>query len=162
MTCVERDDWDSLQATADPYDRAHSVRDGANMLIPAGMSVRGKEVPVKALNAKPRLYPACYMVAGKVSFETAAEKLHEAQKRLASDSGPAYAIDLAPAAAHQNKAMAHYESMFGKDAAADVRNARLSKDSRTRKEKRNDDLANKWASAHGVDLSSGSGGRSRD
>lgn len=162
MTCVERDDWNKLEATTDPYDRAHSVRDGANMLIPAGMSVRGKEVPVKALNAKPRLYPACYMVAGKVSFETAAEKLHEAQKRLASDGGRKSQFDLAPAHVHHNKAIAQYESMFGKDAAADVRNARLSKDSRTRKEKRNDDLADKWAAAHGVDLSEGSGRRGRD
>jgi hypothetical protein len=132
------------------------------MLIPAGMSVRGKEVPDKSVNAKPRLYPPCYMVAGKVSFETAAEKLHEAQQRLASEGGRKGQVDLAPAHVHYNAALALFESLRSKQAASDVRNAVLSRDTRTRQEKRNDDLANEWAAAHGVDLSPGSRGGGRD
>lgn len=163
MTCVPKGEWGTLVETRDPFDRAHSVRDGANMLVPAGKTDRGVSKPVQSLRAKPRLYPACYMTSSGISFETAEDLLHEKRVRaLHGDTRPVAVIQIMPASVTHQSAVALYESMFGPQKGQKMRNANISRDNRSRREKRDDSIANKWASAHGVDLSARSGGKGRD
>lgn len=168
MTCVERDDWDTLVPTNDPFDRAHGVRDGANMLVPAGKTIRRRDVPVKSLDAKPRLYPACYMKSAGYSFETAEEKLGERRKAM-DGWGPEEIVSQRTMKAHVEHALASLESRiavsddagFKERSRASEARRKLRKciasDSRTRKERRADSAADRWALERGVDLRLGGG-----
>lgn len=170
MTCVERDDWDTLVPTNDPYDRAHGVRDGANMLVPAGKTARGVDKPVKALDAKPRLYPECYMTNAGFSFETAEEKLDE-RRRAMDGFAPREIVNIPTVKAHVERALAELESRLdaGKSSSSLDRNAAsqalrklrkciYSDDDRTDEERAADRMADEWAAARGVNLSPGTGG----
>lgn len=170
MTCVERDDWDTLVPTNDPFDRAHSVRDGANMLVPAGKTVRGVDKPVKALDAKPRLYPDCYMTNAGFSFETAEEKLDE-RRRAMDGFAPREIVNVPTMKSQVERALAEIESrMSSKDgpgtrashaaseARRKLRSCIYSDDDRTDEERAADRMADEWAAARGVNLSPGAGG----
>lgn len=173
MTCVPRDDWGTLRATKDPYDRSHSTRDGA-MLIPAGVTVRGVDKPSPGLDAKPRLYPDCYMTNAGYSFETAEEKLAERRKRL-EGWAPREISSQASMASHVHEALHRLERTLDAAPGATIREQwraatakkRLRKcispgDDRTPQERANDALADQWAASRGVDLSARSGGGGGD
>jgi hypothetical protein len=173
MTCVERDDWDTLVPTNDPYDRAHSTRDGL-MLLPAGVTVRGVDKPAAGLDAKPRLYPKCYMRAAGYSFETAEEKLDDRRRALHGEA-PQWVASRRTMKSYVEHALAHLESRIAAPEGANHRDQvraaeaqrKLRKciapgDDRTDEERENDAVADKWASARGVNLSPGSDGESRD
>lgn len=144
VTCVERDDWSTLQPTRDPYDRAHSVKDDARMLIPAATRRGRTVVSNKDLRASPRLYPACYMTSAGVSFETAFEWLAEAEAGLNGVPGIGYTA-VAEVVKSSLAQMSHSKQKH------DAIRAKTS-DGRTKKEMAADRAADRWASAHGVDL----------
>ncbi len=145
MTCVPPDDWSRLQATRDPFDRAHSVRDDAtNMLVPAATR-RGRSVAVnKDLRAVPRLYPKCYMTSAGVSFETAYEWLAEAEAGLHGVPGMGYTA----VAAIVKATLAKLPDSKQKHDAMRAK----SSDGRSKKEMAADRAADRWAATHGVDL----------
>lgn len=173
MTCVPRDDWGTLRTTSDPYDRSHSTRDGA-MLIPAGVTVRGVERPTPGLNAKPRLYPECYMTGAGYSFETAEEKLAERRKRM-EGWAPREIASQVSMSAHVKEALyrlersmdaapgsTHRERVRAAEAKRKLRKCISPGDDRTPEERANDALADQWAASRGVDLSARSGGGGGD
>lgn len=57
-------------ATSDPFDRAHTTRDGGlmNRFLPAADIESGK--PTRNLQASPRLYPPCYMTGQGISTDS--------------------------------------------------------------------------------------------
>lgn len=90
MTCAALDD---TYATRDPHDRAHNQRDIANKLVPA--AVRGRPI----IDARPRRYPACYMVgdpADGQTYETALDADAERVRWLAENVGDIPGITSGP------------------------------------------------------------------
>lgn len=78
---------DGLVPTVDPADRAHDVKIGGKMLLPAHVMRRGVAVANTTLPARPRRYPAHQVNGAGLAVDSQFDDWFEARKRLAGIAG---------------------------------------------------------------------------
>lgn len=84
QTCAATSDSVVL-ATGDPADRAHGMRDGAGLLVPAALGKRPNPAVINA--AKWRAYPRSHVDGAGRGIDSQFDQLYEAQRRLAGIPG---------------------------------------------------------------------------